>query len=55
MRKKEDTSGDFNAMSWLDLELEDNPESFDGCFDTLWNELSDSEREKRNIAIRRVL
>ncbi|MBU8910812.1 MAG: tautomerase family protein [Desulfobacterales bacterium] len=53
--EKEDTSGNFNAMSWLDLELEDNPESFDGFFDTHWNELSDAEREKRTIAIRRVL
>ncbi len=53
--EKENTSGSFNAMSWLDLELEDNPESFDGFFDTRWNELSDAEREKRTIAIRRVL
>lgn len=53
--EKEDTSGNFNAMIWLDLELEDNPESFDGFFDTHWNELSDAEREKRTIAIRRVL
>jgi len=53
--QKEDISGHFNAMSWLDLELEDNPESFDSCFDTHWNELSDSEKEKRTIAIRRVL
>ncbi|MCP4672739.1 MAG: 4-oxalocrotonate tautomerase [Desulfobacula sp.] len=53
--KKEDTSGSFNAMSWLDLRLEDNPESFDGFFDTPWDELSDVEREKRTFAIRRVL
>ncbi|MCP4552768.1 MAG: 4-oxalocrotonate tautomerase [Bacteroidetes bacterium] len=53
--EKEDTSGNFNAMSWLDLELEDNPESFDNFFDTLWNELSYAEREKRTIAIRSVL
>ena len=53
--EKEDTSGDFNAMSWLDLELEDNPESFDILFDTPWNGLSDGEREKRIVAIRRVL
>ncbi len=53
--EKEDISGNFNAMSWLDLELEDNPESFDGFFDTPWNELSDAEREKRAGAIRRVL
>jgi 4-oxalocrotonate tautomerase len=53
--EKEDTSGDFNAMSWLDLELEDNPGSFDGFFDTSWDELSETEREKRSIAIRRVL
>lgn len=53
--EKEDTSGDFNAMSWLDLELEDNPESFDILFDTPWNGLSDGEREKRIVTIRRVL
>jgi 4-oxalocrotonate tautomerase len=53
--EKEDTSGDFNAISCLDLELEDNPESFDGFFDTPWEKLSDSERKKRTIAIRRVL
>ncbi|MCP3874008.1 MAG: 4-oxalocrotonate tautomerase [Desulfobacteraceae bacterium] len=53
--QKEDTSGNFNAMSWLDLELEDNPESFDNFFDTPWNELSDEERGKRMIAIRRAL
>ncbi|SDU60495.1 tautomerase family protein [Desulfobacula phenolica] len=53
--EKEDMSGNFNAMSWLDLEIEDNPESFDSFFDTPWNELSDAEREERSVAIRRVL
>ncbi len=53
--EKEDTSGNFNAMSWLDLELEDNPESFDSFFNTTWNELSDAKKEERTIAIRRVL
>jgi len=53
--QKEDTSGNFNAMSWLDLELEDSPESFDLFFDTPWNELSDDQKEKRTISIRRAL
>jgi len=42
-------------MSWLDLELEDNPESFDGFFDIAWNQLSEDERGKRAMAIRSVL
>lgn len=46
---------DFNAMSWLDLTLEENPESFDSFFDTTWNDLSENERQERTIAIRRVL
>ena len=39
--EKEDMSGDFNAMSWLDQLLEDNPESFDSLFATNWAELSE--------------
>lgn len=27
---------EFNAMSWLDLLVEDNPESFDSLFDRKW-------------------
>ncbi len=50
-----DTSGDFNAMTWLEEQLEDNPDSFDGFFDTSWNELSDDQRSKRAMDIRRVL
>lgn len=46
---------DFNAMTWLDLALEDNPESFDSFFDTPWSALSEDERQQRVIAIRRVL
>jgi len=46
---------DFNAMSWLDLALEENPESFDILFDTTWSELSENERQERDIAIRKVL
>lgn len=46
---------EFNAMSWLDLALEEHPESFDGFFDTTWDELSDTERQQRTIAIRKVL
>ena len=46
---------DFNAMSWLDLELADNPEVFDCFFDIAWNGLSQDEQAKRATAIRRVL
>lgn len=53
--EKENTSGNFNAMSWLDLELEDNPESFNNSFGTPWHELSDADREKRRMAVRRIL
>jgi acyl-CoA thioesterase len=52
---EEDSSDIFNAMSWLDLELEDHPESFDRFFDIPWNELTDSQRERRNMEIRRLL
>ena len=45
----------FDAMSWLDLTLEENPDSFDSFFDTTWNELSEKERQERTIAIRKVL
>ena len=53
--EKEDTSGGFNAMSWLEIELEDNPHAFDNFFDVPWNELADAEKETRAIEIRRVL
>jgi len=53
--QKEDTSGHFNPMSWLDMALEDNPEIFDEFFDIPWNELSDEQKEKRSVSIRRVL
>lgn len=46
---------DFNAMSWLDLLLEENPESFDVFFDKAWAELSETEMLERNVAIRKVL
>ena len=46
---------EFNAMSWLDLLLEDNPESFDCFFDRTWIELSEEEREERAASIRKVL
>ena len=46
---------EFNAMSWLDLLLEDNPESFDSLFDRTWNELSEEERAERAASIRKVL
>ncbi len=51
----DDTSGMFNPMSWLDLELEDNPQSFDPFFDTPWNELSDRKKGERMMDVRRVL
>ena len=46
---------DFNAMTWLDLILEENPQSFDSLFGTPWEELSEEEKVERTIAIRRVL
>lgn len=49
------TTGDFNPMSWLDLELEEKPNSFDLFFDTPWDELSDEEKGNRMMAIRRML
>ena len=51
----ENDDGMFNPMSWLDLELEDNPQSFDSFFDTPWNELSDQEKGERMMDVRRVL
>ena len=51
----EDTNGMFSPMSWLDLELEDNPQSFDPFFDTPWNELSDRKKGERMMDVRRVL
>jgi uncharacterized protein (TIGR00369 family) len=53
--EKEDTSGSFNAMSWLELELKDNPNSFNSCFDFSWNKLTDAEKEIRASEIRSVL
>ncbi len=53
--EKQDTSGEFNAMSWLDLELENNPGAFDSLFDAAWDELSEKEQEKRTRAIRSFL
>jgi 4-oxalocrotonate tautomerase len=46
---------DFDAMSWLDLVLEEHPESFDIFFDKTWDELSENERQERTVAIRKVL
>lgn len=45
----------FDAMTWLDDLLEDNPQSFDPLFEKAWAELSESERQERAVAIRRVL
>ncbi len=55
LAQNSDTSDQFNAMSWLDEELEDNPGSFDNFFDTPWNELSENQKHKRAMAIRKVL
>jgi len=52
---EEDSGGMFNPMAWLDLELEDNPDSFDPFFDTPWHGLSDQEKEERMMVVRRVL
>ena len=52
---EEYTDGMFNPMSWLDLELEDNPQSFDPFFDTPWNELTDRKKGERMMDVRRVL
>lgn len=51
----EDASGYFNPMSWLDLELEDNPHSFDEFFEKPWDKLSDIEQQERLKTIRAVL
>lgn len=53
--EKECQDDDFNAMTWLDLILEENPGFFDSCFDTAWDQLSEDERMERTVAIRRVL
>jgi len=52
---KESTDALFNPMSWLDLELEDNPQSFDPFFGTPWDELSDDKKGDRMMAVRRKL
>ena len=52
---EEDADGMFNPMSWLDLELEDNSQSFDPFFDTPWNELSDQGKGERMMAVRKML
>ncbi len=50
-----DTSGNFNAMSWLEEQLEDSPDSFDRFFDIPWNKLPDDQKHSRAMEIRRVL
>ena len=52
---KEDTTGNFNPMSWLDIELEENAHGFDPYFEKTWDTLSDEEKGKRAAAIRRAL
>ena len=53
--KEQSVDEGFNAMSWLDLVLEENPESFDVLFDKAWAELSEDEMVERNATIRKVL
>ncbi len=53
--QKQDNSGEFNPMSWLDLELENNPGSFDSFFDRIWDELAENEQVQRTKAIRGAL
>ena len=50
-----ENQGYFNAMSWLDMMLEEHPHMFDEFFDKSWHELSDSEQSLRLIQIRKVL
>lgn len=47
--------GDFNAMTWLDLALEDTPEIFDDFFERPWHELAEDEKRWRVNDIRSVL
>lgn len=55
LAEEQSSDGEFNAMSWLDLTLEDNPQFFDGLFGTSWDQLSEDERYERIVSIRRVL
>lgn len=55
LAEKEDSTGFFNPMSWLETQLEENPQIFDNYFDKPWNHLSEDEKGKRAVAIRRVL
>ncbi len=50
-----ENQGYFNAMSWLDMMLEDHPHMFDEFFDKSWYELSECEQSLRLIQIRKVL
>lgn len=45
----------FNAMTWLDLLLEETPQYFDSLFDKPWDTLSENEQQERAVAVRRVL
>ncbi len=55
MAAEKQNPDEFNAMSWLDLELENNPGLFDCCFDRGWDELSGNEQGKRAAEIRSFL
>lgn len=53
--EQDESQGGFNAMSWLDLMLEDHPHMFDEVFDKPWDGLNDSEKHLRTLQIRKVL
>jgi 4-oxalocrotonate tautomerase len=53
--QREDTSGFFNPMSWLDLELEEKPRQFDSFFKQAWDTLTDAQKADRAKKIRSVL
>ncbi len=48
-------TGDFNGMSWIEDMFENNPEFFDGLFETPWANLSETEQYERMKTIRQVL
>lgn len=52
---QDESAGYHNAMSWLDLMLEDHPHMFDEFFEKSWHELTDDEKYQRAAQIRKVL
>lgn len=53
--EQNESQGNFNAMSWLDLMLEDHPHMFDEFFDKNWHVLTDKEKQQRTAEIRKAL